>query len=117
LFSSAHLATDDEVERGWELKGYWGSIPNGSYFASSLASLPDGLASNSALWPSKADFIEVQVRMICADVMKNSHHSASNPVTESFCTIHVHDASDKVLLAMADYVMGDKAKSTVKRPR
>jgi hypothetical protein len=55
--------------------------------------------------------------MICADVMKNSHHSASNPVTESFCTIHVHDASDKVLLAMADYVMGDKAKSTVKRPR
>jgi hypothetical protein len=56
------------------LKGGWNSFPDGSDFAASLAGLPQDLPYDYALRPGEADFVEVQVRMIGADVVKYAGH-------------------------------------------
>jgi hypothetical protein len=62
------------AKRGGKLKGGWNSCPEDSDFAASLAGLPKDLPDDYALRPAEADFVEVQVRMIGADVVKYAGH-------------------------------------------
>ena len=54
----------------------------------------------------KPIFVEVEIGVRWADVMKHPDDGASNPIGKSFGAVHMDHAPDKILAIMTDRIMG-----------
>ena len=55
---------------------------------------PDDFAFGDALRPAEADFVEIEVGMLGADVMKDASHRALHPQIEALDRVGVNRAAN-----------------------
>src|ERR1700739_4875234 len=76
---AAHLSPDCGAKDLRQLERRWHARPEGSGDLSTAPRSPDDLAFGDALRPAEADFVEIEVGMLGADVMKDTGHRALHP--------------------------------------
>jgi len=80
---SAHLASNCEAEYCWDLQGRRYSRPQGLGHRPSFAYASRRLARNHPLRPAKADLVEVEIRVMRADVVEHARDGTAHPVVEA----------------------------------
>src|ERR1700761_9342877 len=90
----AHLSADRGAEdlRQLECGRHPGPQSFGLHAAAPIA--PDDLAFGDALRPAKTDFVEIEVGMLGADVMKDASHRALHPQIEALDRVGVNRATN-----------------------
>src|SRR6516165_5732378 len=71
---SPHLAADRGAEDARQLQSWRHSGPQGSGLLAAMPVAADDLAFGDALRPAKADFVEIEVGVLGADVVKDASH-------------------------------------------
>lgn len=77
-----------------QLERRWNPGPEGSGDLPAVPSSPDDLTFGNALRPAKADFVEIEVGMLGADVMKDAGHGALHPEVEALDRVGMNRAAN-----------------------
>src|SRR5271170_626426 len=91
---AAHLSTDGSAEDLRQLQCRRHAGPQGSGDFPAVPGSPNNLALGDALRPAKADFVEIEVGMLGADVVKDTGHRALHSEIEALDRIGVNRATN-----------------------